>query len=312
MASSAAAAADIATMLGAAPGFVRTGGPVGLLFHPRVAESRALADALAAALAAHGVATRIADAWQEIEALDACIRASDWLIVLGGDGTMLRVARLAAAADVPLIGVNFGRLGFLTELEPGDVLAALPRLLAGDVAIEERVLLRCTGTIGGQAIGPLEAVNDVFVGRGRVSRPVRLDTSIDGTPYLRYFADGLIVATPTGSTAYSLSAGGPVVDPTMAAVVVTPVVPHPVPIKTLVLAPERVVDIVVRTDYDAILAVDGGPAHDLADGDLVRVGLSPHRARFLRLGDAAGFYAGLVERLHRGKSIRPREAQAGE
>lgn len=308
MASADAGAADIGSV--ALPTKrVQLGRRVGVLFHPRVDESRALADRLAAALAAHGASTSVTDAWQGIEALEACIDQSDWLIVLGGDGTMLRVARLAAAADVPLIGVNFGRLGFLTEVEPEDAVAVLPRLLAGDVAIEERVLLRCTGTIGGQSIGPLEAVNDVFVGRGRVSRPVRLDTSIDGTPYLRYFADGLIVATPTGSTAYSLSAGGPVVDPTMAAVVVTPVVPHPVPINTLVLAPERVVEIVVRTDYDAILSVDGGPAHDLADGDHVHVGLSPHRARFLRLGAAADFYAGLVERLRRGKAARPLEEQ---
>lgn len=283
---------------------------VGVLYHPRVPESRALAERLAAALAAAGAEGAVADAWQEIEGLERAVSGSDWLIVLGGDGTVLRVARLAAAAGVPVIGVNFGRLGFLTEIEPADALAVLPRLLAGEAVVEPRVLLRCTGRIGGQLIGPLDAVNDVFVGRGRVSRPVRLDAAIDGTPYLRYFADGLIVATPTGSTAYSLSAGGPVVDPSMAALVVTPVVPHPVPIKTLVLDGERTLDIVVRTDYDAILAVDGGPAHDLADGDHVRVGLSPHRVRFLRLGAAASFYAGLVERLQRGKSVRPRDAAA--
>ena len=306
MAGAPAGASDIAvTTMGA--GWPGPGRRAGVFYHPRVAESRALADRLAEALTAAGAEPLVTDAWQDIEALDGCVVACDWLIVLGGDGTMLRVARLAAAADVPLIGVNYGRLGFLTEIEPADAIATLPRLLAGDVVIEERVLLRCTGMIGGQPIGPLDAVNDVFVGRGRVSRPVRLDTAIDGAPYLRYFADGLIVATPTGSTAYSLSAGGPVVDPTMAAIVVTPVVPHPVPIKTLVLAPERVVDIVVRTDYDAILSIDGGPAHDLADGDHVRVGLSPHRARFMRLGSTGDFYAGLVERLHRGKSIRPRE-----
>mgnify|MGYP001164236322 CR=1 FL=1 len=293
-------------MTAAAGGF-RPGPRAGVLFHPRVPESRALADRLAASLTAAGAACDVADAWHDVDALERTVRGSDWLVVLGGDGTMLRVARLAAAADVPLIGVNFGRLGFLTEVEPADAEAAVHRVAVGEAVVEPRVLLRCTGHIGGQAIGPLDAVNDVFVGRGRVSRPVRLDASIDGTPYLRYFADGLIVATPTGSTAYSLSAGGPVVDPAMAALVVTPVVPHPVPVKTLVLAAERAIDIVVRTDYDAILAVDGGPAHDLADGDHVRIVLSPHRARFLRLGPSASFYAGLVERLQRGKSVRPRD-----
>ncbi len=272
-----------------------------VLYHPRITESRALADELAKTLTERGADARVLDAWQD-DAIDRHLAEVDWAVALGGDGTMLRLARIAAPHGVPLIGVNFGRLGFLAELDPEQALEIVPRILEGNAQLDERLMLRCTAWIGDRCLEGLDAVNDVFVGRGMMSRPVRLDTAIDGAPLARIFADGLVVATQTGSTAYSLSAGGPVVAPTVDAMVLTPVVPHPVPVSSLVLHRTARVDITVHTDYDGILSVDGQHCHSLADGDRLRVECSPLRARFLRLGPPNIFYSSLMERLQRGKT----------
>lgn len=286
---------------------VQVGPSVGVLFHPRVPSSRVLADELARELAARGAEALVMNAWQGDRLADhlgphARLEAFDWVIVLGGDGTVLRVARMTAPHGVPLVGVNFGRLGFLTDVEARDALEAAARVLAGEAMLEERVLLRCVATIDGRDTEPMDAVNDVFVGRGKAVRPVRLDTRIDGVPFTRYFADGLIVATPTGSTAYSLSAGGPVVAPTMDALVLAPVVPHPIPVGAMVLPGETRIDIDVHTDVDAVLSLDGQRDLDLRDGDRVHLRVGPHRARFLRLAPACAYYESMIEKLRRGKT----------
>ena len=148
-------------------------------------------------------------------------------------------------------------------------------------------------------MGPLDAVNDVFVGRGRVARAVRLGVSIDQTEVIHLTADGLILSTPTGSTAYSLSAGGPVVPPGLDVMVFTPVVPHPVPVRTLVLPPTATVALQVEADEGAILSIDGQLHHDLAGGDTVHVSAGPYRLKLLRHGPPTQFYSTLVERLRR-------------
>lgn len=283
---------------------------VAVLFHPRVEASRSMADALAAALRGQGAEATVIDAWREVNA-DGWLKAVDWIVALGGDGTMLRVARMAAAHGVPLIGVNFGRLGFLAEIDPERALSAIPRVMAGEAVIDERVMARCTAWIGGRRVAGLDAVNDVFVGRGTMSRPVRLDTRIDGAPLARYFADGLIVATPTGSTAYSLSAGGPVVAPSIEALILTPVVSHPVPAGAIVLPETVKIEVTVHTDYDAILSLDGQHCRVLSDGDRLLIERSPLTARFLRLGPSNTFYESLMERLQRGKTT-PESRRAGD
>ena len=274
---------------------------VGVLFHPRVDASRTLADRAAKHISALGSTAKIVDAWDDVT-LRRCIPEFDWMAVLGGDGTLLRAAGLGAPYGVPILGVNFGRLGFLSEIEPKFALDAITGVISGKARLEERLTLQCTARDDGRDVGPLVAVNEVFVGRGGLSKPVRLDTRIDGAPLARFFADGLVVATPTGSTAYSLSAGGPVVAPELDAMIVTSVVAHPMPIKSLVLPASAQVDIVVRTDADAILAVDGHTSNVLRDGDTVTVTAGSDRARFLRLGEPSAFYGSLIERLRRGKT----------
>lgn len=274
----------------------------GLLFHPRVDAARPLAERLARELAAHGARPLVLDAWDEA-ALAGPLASGEvtWLAVLGGDGTMLRVARQTAPFGVPLLGMNFGRLGFLAECQPNDADVAIRRVLAGEATVDRRLMLRAAVATGGRLLGPWDALNDVFVGRGRAARPLRLDTRVDGAALARYFADGLVVATPTGSTAYSLSAGGPVVAPSIDAMVITPVVPHPLPVHALVVPAAAKITIVVHTDVDAVMAADGHAHQPLADGDVVEVIRAPDRAAFLRLGRPADYFATLIDRLDREK-----------
>jgi len=280
---------------------------VGVLYHPRIAESRALAGALTGAMAEMGADARLLNAWEERGQLAGRLGGLDWAVVLGGDGTVLRIAGLLSARRVPVIGVNFGRLGFLAQVAPEDALDAIPRLLAGEGCLEERLMLRAgcdpgvdlRGDTGPEDSAPFDAVNDVFIGRGRVAHAVRLDLAINDQPLIHFAADGLIVATPTGSTAYSLSAGGPVVTPHLSALVLTPVVPHPLPVRTMVLPADSVIDVTVHTEEDAICSIDGQRHYTVRNGTTVRVQAAPHPARFLRLGAPERFYQTLVERLSR-------------
>lgn len=289
---------------------------VGVFYHRRVAASRELAEELVAGLNARGAEARLFSAWEAREHLDPRLDALDWAIVLGGDGTVLRMAGILAERGVPVVGVNFGRLGFLAELAPESAMASACDLLAGGGRLEERLMLRAGSdrvlepvshgddqarSIGGSSDpgAVAEAVNDVFIGRGRVAHAVRLELSVDGRPLMRFTADGLVLATPTGSTAYSLSAGGPVVAPEMRAIILTPVVPHPVPVRTLVLPAQSTIDVRVRCDEEAVLSIDGQRHYVLPDGGSVRVQAAEHPARFLRTGSPQRFYQTLVDRLSR-------------
>lgn len=246
-------------------------------------------------LGAHAI---LDDAW-EWAASEDDLAGLDWVITLGGDGTVLRAIRQTAERGIPVTGVNFGRLGFLAEMDPDDALQRIPELAGGGGHIDERLMLRCRARVGGETFGPVDGLNDVFVGRGRVAHAVRLEVSVDDVPLVRFVADGLVVATPTGSTAYSLSAGGPIVGPNLDALVVTPVVPHPKPVRPMVLHPDACIDIWLGRGRDAILTVDGQVHTDLREGDSVRMSVAPHRARFLRLESSSRFYDTLVERLRR-------------
>ena len=289
-------------------------GNVGVFFHRRVEESRNLGAALVAALGDQGANARLLDAWEPRELLAGRLTGLDWAAVLGGDGTMLRIVGLLAPMGIPVLGVNFGRLGFLTEIRPAEALDACSRVLAGEGRVEDRLMLEASAAMDLQpaldASGALRdgtppllagmgavAVNDVFIGRGRVAHAVRLELVVDGRPLIRLTADGLVLASPTGSSAYSLSAGGPIVDPRMAAVVLTPVVPHPVPVRSLVLPAGAVVDVTVRSEEEAICSLDGQRHFRLPDGAAIRVAAHARPARFLRLGEPADFYHTMVQRL---------------
>jgi NAD+ kinase len=211
---------------------------------------------------------------------------SDVVVSLGGDGTMLRAVALVAEHDVPVIGVNFGQLGYLTDVEPDGLRVALERFLAGDYSIEERMLLdvRVESPSGSVTEEHSFALNEAVLEKTSSGNTVRLDVDLDGTRFTPYAADGLIVATPTGSTAYAFSARGPIVEPTHRAVLLTPVSPHMLFDRTLVLDADAVVRLEVSGHRPAALVVDGRPLGELQPGDVVHCRAAAHVAQLVMFG----------------------------
>src|SRR6185503_10719088 len=203
-----------------------------------------------------------------------CLSGQDLIVVLGGDGSMLRTGSLAAQFGVPILGINLGRLGFLGEVQPEDWPQALERVLRGDYWTEERMMLHVEHRRGGEVLGTYEALNEAVVGRGALARPVRLRTLIDGGELTTYVADGLIIATPTGSTAYALAAGGPILPPELKNILLIAIAPHLSIDRAIVLSQGSRVEVIVRTDHQAILSADGQYEVPLQDGDEVRVCMS--------------------------------------
>jgi NAD+ kinase len=269
---------------------------VGVLHHPKIAHSYQLADEIAAALGQLGVQVWIGSSRDE-DGIRAHSAGLDLLITLGGDGSMLRAARLGAPYGVPIFGINLGRLGFLAEVRPDEWQEFLPRVVRGGYRIEERALLRAEAHRGAELLGTHDALNDVVVSRGSLARVVRITAQIDGNPLTQYVADGLIVATATGSTAYALAAGGPILPPQLKNILIIPIAPYMSIERAIVLDRGAVVDIHVNTDHQAILTVDGQFEFALEDGDCVSVRAGPRVARFARVQPPGYFYRTLVERL---------------
>ena len=210
---------------------------------------------------------------------------ADLALSLGGDGTMLRTIKVIDGAEVPVIGINVGLLGYLTEIEPPAMTAALDRFLVGDFTLERRMMLTVTvDRVGEQVEGPWTALNEAVLEKEESGHTVRLLVDIDGAPFTSYAADGLIVATPTGSTAYSLSARGPVISPTHRAMLLTPVSPHMLFDRALVLDPDEDVAIEVMGHRPVVLSLDGVRVAGLVEGDTVRCRPSDSSAIFVRFG----------------------------
>ena len=213
----------------------------------------------------------------------------DVAVSLGGDGTMLRTVDLVAGQEVPVIGVNLGQLGYLTEVEPTHLHMALKRFLAGSYEIEERMRLAVeVDARSGQPDAPAgrshPALNEAVIEKTPMGHTVRLGVSVDGEFFTTYATDGLIVATPTGSTAYAFSARGPIVSPTHSALLLTPVSPHMLFDRTLVLEPTAVVRIEVLPDRPATISVDGRNLGGLGEGDAVVLTAAKHPARLVTFG----------------------------
>jgi NAD+ kinase len=207
----------------------------------------------------------------------------DLIVVLGGDGTLLSVARLVDGLHVPILGVNLGGLGFLTATTLEALFPTLEAVLRGEYAAEERLVLTVTLTRAGASLAELLALNDVVVAKGALGRLIDLDVRADGQPMTAYRADGLIIATPTGSTAYNLSAAGPILFPTMDAVVLTPICSHTLTNRPIVLPASIALEVTLLSDApDVVLSVDGQPGPPLAAGDVVRVGQAGARIRLIR------------------------------
>ena len=276
---------------------------VAFVVNPDRSEAGAIARRAAAWLEEHGHAVvHIDDAVSESGApvsapLDASV---DLAVSLGGDGTMLRTVALSGPNAVVVLGVNLGRLGYLTEVEPAGLEGALERYLAGDYVVEERMTLEVVLERSGTTSASTErrvVLNEAAVEKTVPGHTIRVTASIAGTPFVTYAADGLLVATPTGSTAYNLSARGPILSPGLRAIVLTPLSPHMLFDRPLVLEPEQWVRLELEAPRPAMVVLDGQSAGALDPGDAVVCRIGPTPARLVSFGPR-DFFSILRARFH--------------
>ena len=234
--------------------------------------------------------------WQvqsgDLDRLTAELPTTDALVVLGGDGTFLRAARAVAEVDVPILGINLGKVGFLSKAEAADLEPVLERIVAGEYTIDERMILEgriLRGGVTGEG-DRLVALNDVVIARGALARVCHLDVSIDDVHLATFIADGLVVASPTGSTGYSFSAGGPILDPVSRNLVVTPIAAYLSAFRSVVVSPEQTVRCRVIAAHEALVSVDGREDLPIAVGDVVEVRAIERPVRFLEPKGSLSFW----------------------
>ena len=220
---------------------------------------------------------RAIDHWQaqsgDLEALLRELPTTDALVVLGGDGTFLRAVRAVAEVDVPILGINLGKIGFLSKAEAGELEDVLAKIVAGEFTIDERMALEGRILRDDRALDALRhvALNDIVVARGSLARVCRLDVAIDDTHLATFIADGLVIASPTGSTGYSFSAGGPILDPMSRNLILTPIAAYLSAIRSVVVSPSQTVRCTVVDAYEALVSVDGREDIAIRVGDVVEV-----------------------------------------
>jgi NAD+ kinase len=278
---------------------------VGILYNAHIPEALDMSSAIFDALALEK------DSWfasaEDLDTLRQRIPETELVITIGGDGTILRAVRVAAPYSIPVVGINMGRLGFMTEIQGHEALEKLPLYFNGECRVEERTMLQARvikGEEGGgpRVDGPYHALNDAVLARGGASRVVTIRASIDSAHLATFRADAVILSTATGSTGYNLAVGGPILDPRSEALVLKPVAAHMGLTAGLVLAPSAKVHLSLEGYQQAILSVDGYVDYPLVPGDRVELEQSPLKAKFLRADPPYQFYATLTRRL--GFSIR--------
>ncbi len=263
------------------------------------AEGKHVAQALREMDVSHVVARQISNEELRSEIQSG---AFDLLIALGGDGTMLRAVHLSAPQGVPVLGINFGHFGFLIEVQRETWRQCLPDLLAGRFWVEERMMLVTEHWRAGSRLGSWQTLNEAAVARGQIVRPIVIDAQVDGAELACYVADGLLVATATGSTAYALAVGGPIMPPELRNMLIVPIAPH-LSVDRAVILPEGAhVSLHIQTSHQAVLSVDGHPPAHLENGDEVRVAASDHTARFVRFEEKGYFYRNLTRYMQQNPS----------
>ena len=263
---------------------------IAVTFNPHHAGAHTLASDLVAAIKARGVEALLDDETDVAGALNG----SDLLICLGGDGSVLRHNHRAVNHGIPILGVNLGRLGFLTEFEGHQVLEHLDDVLSGAGRIEERAMLQAT--IGGTR-AEFHGLNEAVIGRATLSRAIQLAVDVEGTRIADYRCDGVIVASATGSTAYALSVGGPILYPESGDLVVVPVAPHLSAQHAVLLPAGDSVRVTLEPNQQAVLSIDGSADYELHEGDSVLLHASHHKARFLRFKPRTEFYVRMAAQL---------------
>ncbi|MCS6882010.1 MAG: NAD(+)/NADH kinase [Oscillochloridaceae bacterium] len=236
---------------------------------------------------------------QEARDMPGVLNDTDLMVAMGGDGTVLRAARLCFPLDIPVLAVALGHLSFMAEVQPDEVEQAIELVDQGGGWYDERALIRASLYRQDVHIADFTALNEVVLSRSEISRIVNVQVSVDGSPLTTYHADGVLVATATGSTAYALAAGGPIVDPRSRALLLVGIAPHLSRVPSMVLHEDAVVTLQLRSRHHANLAVDGRENLALQEGDEVVVRRSPRVCTFVRLRPSSQFYSQLVARLRR-------------
>lgn len=286
---------------------------VALIYQPARIEAKQLAEACCKVVESNGFVPRLLSSW-ELSPVVEDAAGIHLAVTFGGDGTIIRAARWLAGSDIPILGVAMGKLGYMTELPPQNVCQQLPSILAGNYWKDERLMLSAQvhampegggdaaedlafGHTDDVASAPLLALNDVVIARGASPRVVQIDLSVDGVHVVHYIADGLIVSSSTGSTAYALSAGGPVLAPGVEAMVVVPVAAHMAVLRSLVVPASACVEVRAAAEQPTLLILDGQVQIPLRNNQPVTVGIAKERTVFARLGSRSSFYKTLVEGL---------------
>lgn len=276
---------------------------VGILYHPMVENTHAKAKELEAFLASSGISVWTCSAW-DAEKAKTQLDNTDLILSTGGDGTVLRAAQVVLQSRTPITGINLGKLGFLTELRAEEALDKLPDLLAGKGWLDDRATLEAELLSTEAACKPSQifhALNDVVVARGAIARVISVNTSIDGEHLTTYKADGVILATATGSTGYSLAAGGSILHPQSEDFLLVPIVVHLGLTYSIVLPSVAIVKLHITTTHQATLSIDGHINVPVATGATVIVRHGSIKSRFLRIHPQSYFYSSLEQRL-KGKS----------
>ena len=271
---------------------------IGIIYHPLNKAAHELGKQISALLDSSGCRNWLVSAWDN-EQLKSHIEGTELVVTTGGDGTILRAAQLTFPLDIPIVSVNLGKLGFMTEIPASEAMTLLPKIFAGDGWCDRRATLDIEVTHAGNERKPTHfiGINDVVAARGGIARIISVECHIDDAQFATYKGDGALVSTATGSTGYNFAAGGPVLHPDSGDMLLTPILPHLGRSYSLVVPQKRTISMKVSTFHQATLCIDGHINLDLSTGDIIRVGVNRKRLRFLRLRSPESFYAELDHKL---------------
>jgi NAD+ kinase len=267
---------------------------------------QAVVDRTIAALRSHGAEAFAVQRDEPLSVHVAQLKDADLMVTLGGDGTFLAAARLAAPRGIPLLGVNLGRLGFLTELEAHDIEDGIAKFFSGDYRLEERTMLQVALSRGGRGLARSIGLNEVVVDHSGEARILRLEIDVGGQAVGVIDADGVIVATATGSTAYALASGGPILEPTLRDLVLVPMSPFALTVRPIVFAPGQDITIKVVRGPAEMRIDSGRRGRMVATGDVLRCSSHPRRLKVVRFGPKENFYKRLADKLGWGRPLVPK------
>jgi NAD+ kinase len=277
---------------------------IAIAVHPKNDQAYALAEEIGASLKADGKQVLLGRMDEKPLREGVSRGQQDLLIALGGDGTMLRAGHISASADVPILGINLGRYGFLTETQEDEWSDAIQRVLKGDYWLEKRMMLESVLIKNGEEIDRWNALNDAVISRGETIRPVELEIFINNRHLSTIVADAIIASTATGSTAYAMAAGGPILSPELRNIILVPVAPHLSIEQSLVLDESVLISVNVHTSHEAVISIDGQPAIKLDDEDIVEIHASEDVVQFIRFQDPGYFYRNLIPYMDQNPAIK--------